>query len=227
MKNQRNKIISLSFIGFAVLFCSIQSCKKKEAQQARKVSLYTQADAVEPRDTVIIDSRLTFLEATAGTRAPKSILDELILMDVLYKSTDQRLHQGQILTNKKIENDIRNMFVFMLENDFVIEKAIPIVHYNWDDSLSMDDNNTYSFCYRNVSYSKHARGMAIDINPRFNPLRWKNADYPNQPEGAVLDTTVNGTLYSGHRVVEEFQRLGFRWGHTFSKYYDDHHFEKR
>ena len=189
--------------------------------------MYTQADAVEPRDTVIIDSRLTFLEATAGTKAPKSILDELFLMDVLYRSTDQRLHQGQILTNKKIENDIRNMFVFMLENDFVIEKAIPIVYYSWDDSLSMDDNNTYSFCYRNVSYSKHARGMAIDINPRFNPLRWKNTDRRNQPEGAVPDTTVNGTLYPGHKVVEEFRRLGFRWGHTFSKYYDDHHFEKR
>lgn len=227
MKNQRNKIISLFFIGFAVLLCSVQSCKKNGTEQARTGSLLTQADTVEPLDPVIIDSRLTFREATAGTKAPKSILDELILMDVLYKSTDQRLHQGQILTNKKIENDIRNMFVFMLENDFVIEKAIPIVHYNWNDSLSMDDNNTYSFCYRNVSYSKHARGMAIDINPRFNPLRWKNADRPNQPEGAVPDATVNGTLDPGHRVVEEFRKLGFRWGHTFSKYYDDHHFEKR
>lgn len=210
-----------------MLLCSVQSCKKNGTEQVRKGSLHTQTDTVESMDTVIIDSRLTFLEATAGTRAPKSILDELILMDVLYKSTDQRLHQGQILTNKKIENDIRDIFVFMLENDFVIEKAIPIVYYSWDDSLSMDDNNTYSFCYRNVSYSKHARGMAIDINPRFNPLRWKNTDRPNQPEGAVPDTTVNGTLYPGHKVVEEFRRLGFRWGHTFSKYYDDHHFEKR
>ena len=227
MRSRHNQIIPFFFIGFALFFCSLQSCKKKEARQARAVSLPTRADTVECVDTVIIDSRLTFREATAGTKAPKSILDELVLIDVLYKSTDRRLHQGQILTNKKIENDIRNMFAFMLENDFVVEKAIPIVHYNWNDSLSMDDNNTYSFCYRNVSYSKHARGMAIDINPRFNPLRWKNADRPHQPEGAVPDTTVNGTLYPGHIVAEEFVRLGFRWGHTFSKYYDDHHFEKR
>ncbi len=225
MKSQHN--IVFFFIGFAVLLCSVQSCKKNGTEQTRTGSLLTQAGTVEPRDSVIIDSRLTFQEATAGTKAPKSILDELILMDVLYKSTDQRLHQGQILTNKKIENDIRTMFVFMLENDFVIEKAIPIVHYSWSDSLSMEDNNTYSFCYRNVSYSKHARGMAIDINPRFNPLRWKNANGSSQPENAVLDTTVNGTLYPGHVVVEEFGRLGFRWGHSFSKYYDDHHFEKR
>ncbi len=69
--------------------------------------------------------------------------------------------------------------------------------------------------------------MAIDINPRFNPLRWKHLDRPNIPEGAVLDTTINGTLYPGHPVVDEFRNKGFRWGHTFSKYYDDHHFEKR
>jgi len=91
----------------------------------------------------------------------------------------------------------------------------------------MADNNSYSFCYRNISYSRHATGMAIDINPRFNPLRRKSGDRPNIPADAVQDTTVNGTLYPGHPVVKEFLKKGFRWGHTFSKYYDDHHFEKR
>ncbi|MDR2816555.1 MAG: M15 family metallopeptidase, partial [Proteiniphilum sp.] len=56
---------------------------------------------------------------------------------------------------------------------------------------------------------------------------WKTEKRPNQPEGAVLDTTVNGTLYPGHPVVEEFGKLGFRWGHSFTKFYDDHHFEKK
>ncbi|MEA4979949.1 MAG: M15 family metallopeptidase [Petrimonas sp.] len=227
MESCRIKIESLFFIGFMVLAGAVLSCKKNSSQQAGAVPLPIQADTVEPGDTIIVDSGITFEEAIAGTEAPKSILDELVLLDVLYKSVDNKLHQGQILTNEKIGDDIRNMFGFMLENDFIIEKAIPIVHYNWNDSLSMDDNNTYSFCYRNVSYSKHARGMAIDINPRFNPVRWKSAARPNQPEGAVPDTTVNGTLYPGHIVVKEFNKLGFRWGHTFSKYHDDHHFEKR
>lgn len=175
----------------------------------------------------IIDSNYTFEEAIKDSEAPESIIDKLELIDVFYLSTDDKIHKGQIITNRQIADNIREVFSYMLKKGFVIEKAIPIVRYGWNDSLSMDDNNSYSFCYRNVSFSKHAEGLAIDINPRFNPLRWKNSDNTDQPVGAVSDTTVNGTLYPDHPVVNEFRRLGFRWGHTFTKYYDDHHFEKR
>lgn len=174
----------------------------------------------------IIDASYSFEEAIAATKAPQDIIDQLTLFDVVYLSTDGQVHRGQILSNKEIAEDIRKIFQFMLDKEFVIEKAIPIVKYDWSDSLSMDDNNSYSFCYRDITYSKHATGMAIDINPRFNPLRWKREERPNKPEGAVSDTMVNGTLYPGHPVVEEFRRLGFRWGHSFTKFYDDHHFEK-
>ena len=213
---------------FSVLMGLIACTNSKK--QPKKVAIFPADTLVvaEPvKEDTIIDARYTFEEAIAGTKAPQSVINQLELFDVIYLSTDGKIHKGQILSNKKIAEDIRQMFRFMLDEGFVIEKAIPIVKYNWSDSLSMDDNNTYSFCYRNVTYSKHANGMAIDINPRFNPLRWKKVNRPNQPEGAVLDTTVNGTFYPGHPVVEEFKRLGFKWGHVFSKYYDDHHFEKR
>ena len=178
-------------------------------------------------DTIIIDSNYTFEEAIEGANAPQEVIDELELLNVLYISTDNKLHQGQIVTNKRIAKDIKEIFQLMLAQEFVIEKAIPIVTYNWIDSLSMADNNTYSFCYRNISYSFHAKGRAIDINPRFNPLRWKTENRPNQPHGAVLDTTVNGTLYPNHPIVKEFTKRGFRWGHYFSKFWDDHHFDKK
>lgn len=175
----------------------------------------------------IIDSNYTFEEATKGSQAPEEIINMLELVDVFYLSTDNKIHKGQVLTNRQIAGNIREIFNYMLEKGFIIYKAVPIVRYDWSDSLSMDDNNSYSFCYRNISYSKHAEGMAIDINPRFNSLRCRDSDKTDQPVGAVSDTTVNGTLYPGHPVVDEFRRLGFRWGHYFTKYYDDHHFEKR
>lgn len=216
-------ILSLSTL--IALYACHPSQNKEENLPTEENS--TPNEVHQKTDTIIIDSRYTFTEAIEGANAPQAVIDELELIDVNYISTDNKLHQGQILTNKQLVADIKELFQLMLEQEFVIEKAIPIVAYNWSDSLSMAYNNTYSFCYRNVSYSLHAKGRAIDINPRFNPLRWKTKNLPNQPPGAVLDTTVNGTLYPNHPIVKELKKRGFRWGHYFNKYWDDHHFDKK
>lgn len=220
---------------FFLIFLIILSCNNNRRDSATPADIHADSTAEDLQNIIqepvlpdtIIDASYTFDEAVEYSEAPEEIISQLELVDVYYISTDGKIHKGQVVTNRQIANDIKEIFSFMLDEGFVIEKAIPIVKYGWNDSLSMADNNSYSFCYRNISYSKHATGMAIDINPRFNPLRWKNIDRPNTPAGAVLDTTVNGTLYPGHIVVNEFRKLGFRWGHTFTKYYDDHHFEKR
>lgn len=220
---------------FFLIFLIILSCNNNRRDSATPADIHADSTAEDLQNIIqepvlpdtIIDASYTFDEAVEYSEAPEEIISQLELVDVYYISTDGKIHKGQVVTNRQIANDIKEIFSLMLDEGFVIEKAIPIVKYGWNDSLSMADNNSYSFCYRNISYSKHATGMAIDINPRFNPLRWKNIDRPNTPAGAVLDTTVNGTLYPGHIVVNEFRRLGFRWGHTFTKYYDNHHFEKR
>jgi hypothetical protein len=220
------KRLKFSLFVFLMIGMACSHSMKQSVVESEKIERTDSIQLQFAQDT-IIDSDYTFSEAIAGSSAPKYIIDKLKLITVHYVSTDGRIHRGQILTNSHIADDLSEMFDFMLYHDFVVEKVIPIVRYNWDDSLSMDDNNSYSFCYRNASYSKHAIGMAIDINPRFNPVRWKIGNLPNEPEGAVMDTTVNGTFFEGHLVVEEFRKRGFRWGHSFSKYYDDHHFEKR
>ncbi|MCE5204999.1 MAG: M15 family metallopeptidase [Porphyromonadaceae bacterium] len=214
-----------------ILLCTgilLLSClgPQKKPKPISEIANRTPETDILKHDTVI-DASYTFEEAIAGTKAPQVIIDRLILFDVLYHSVDGKIHQGQILSNKEIASDITYMFKFMLNEGFVVEKVIPVVRYDWSDSLSMANNNSYSFCYRNTSYSKHATGMAIDINPLFNPLQKKGVGHPNIPAGAVQDTTINGTLYPGHLVVKEFLKRGFRWGHSFSKYYDNHHFEKK
>ncbi|MDD4971729.1 MAG: M15 family metallopeptidase [Paludibacter sp.] len=179
------------------------------------------------KQSITVDCNYTFEEATRGTRAPEEIIAQLKLINVKYYSTDRKIHQGQILTNTKIADKIEILFHYMFYHKFPIAHAIPIVKYNWNDDLSMQANNTYSFCYRDEGFSKHATGMAIDINPYFNPVRWK-AGYEtriNKPVGAHHDTSIPGTFYSFHPVVQEFRKLGFHWGHNFSAKYDDHHFD--
>ena len=91
-------------------------------------------EAPQETDTIIIDSSYTFAEAIEGANAPKEVIDELELINVTYISTDNKLHQGQILTSKELVTDIKELFQLMLEHEFVIEKAIPIVAFNWSDS---------------------------------------------------------------------------------------------
>ena len=208
---------------------SLVSCKplKKEIQVVNVLNTVSNEDSI-CRDTLIVDSHYTFDEAIAGTKAPKEIINQLELIDVQYYSTDEKLHKGQILTNKALASDLKEIFKFILKSKFAIQHAIPVQKYKWQDDLSMQDNNTYSFCYRNQNFSKHATGMAVDINPYFNPVRWKEGfDYrQDRPFDAHRDTTVNGTFYASHPVVQEFIKKGFFWGHNFKMKFDDHHFEK-
>ena len=42
----------------------------------------------------IVDCNYTFEEAIAGSDAPQKIINELVLLDVRYYSTDNKIHKG-------------------------------------------------------------------------------------------------------------------------------------
>ena len=208
-----------------VLILAVMSCRTEPQKVViKKHTVHKKAVSLP-----IVDCNYTLEEAIAGTRAPQHIIDQLELIVVRYYSVDGKLHQGQILTNKRMAEKIKSMFEIMLKVRFPVAHAIPVVKYNWDDEQSMEDNNTYSFCYRNAGFSKHAKGLAIDINPFFNPVRWKGGyTYrKDKPVGAVYDPNVPGTFSVDSKMVHQFKELGLRWGHSFSMKYDDHHFELR
>lgn len=224
MTNCNNHIYQkISSIILLILVIFFVACSHKK-DRPKKTSPHSRK-----ADTVIVDCQYTFEEATEGSKAPRDIIMQLELIDVKYISTDKKLHQGQILTNKRMSATIRKMFTIMLTHKFPVASAIPVVKFENNDDLSMEANNTYSFCYRNTSYSKHSIGMAIDINPFFNPVRWKpGTPYRMQkPAHAVYQTDVNGTFYPDHPIVIAFKKLGLKWGHNFSTKFDDHHFELR
>lgn len=180
------------------------------------------------QNQVIIDSSLTFEDATAGINIPQSILQSLILIDVQYYSFDDKLHQGQLLIHKSAEKDLLEIFEIIKEIRFPIEKAVPIVKYGWNDEASMKANNTSAFNYRKVRGSQiisyHSKGLAIDINPMLNPQIKRNLIIP---ESAVYDKSRAGTLTDTSRVVKEFRKRGWIWGGSWRSSKDYQHFEKR
>jgi len=182
----------------------------------------------QKEDEIIIDSNYNLKEAIQGIEIPKSIITKLILIDVKYFSFDQKLHRGQIVANRSVENDIKEIFKFIKELKFPIAKVIPIVRYKWNDEASMNDNNTTAFNFRNVKgykiLSAHSLGLAIDINPLQNPhVKGKFV----QPPAAKYDMKVPGTIKRDSKIVFEFRKRGWQWGGTWRSSKDYQHFEKK
>ena len=88
--------------------------------------------------------------------------------------------EGELICNKAIAQDLTEIFYELYCNEYQLEKVLLIDEYNGDDTASMEDNNTSCFNYRPVegtsSLSKHALGLAIDINPFYNPYITYNKD---------------------------------------------------
>lgn len=178
-------------------------------------------------DKVIVDCNYTFDEAISGMSIPKSILKKLTIVDVEYFSFDAKLHKGQIVVNKSVVKDIKEIFEFIKKSKFPIGKVIPVVKYNWSDEASMNDNNTSAFNYRKVAGQKvlspHAYGLAIDINPLQNPHIKRNHISPSK---AIYNIKSQGTILKDSKLVKEFKNRGWQWGGLWKSSKDYQHFQK-
>jgi hypothetical protein len=183
---------------------------------------------IQDDSKIIIDCNFTFEEAISGIEIPKSILNQITLIDVEYYSVDNKLHKGQLLLNKKAVKDIKEIFEFIKSSHFPVAKVIPVVKYNWSDQASMEDNNTSAFNYRKVKgykvLSPHSYGLAIDINPLQNPhVKGKTI----QPINAKYDVKVPGTISRDSKLVTEFRKRGWQWGGLWRSSKDYQHFERK
>lgn len=182
----------------------------------------------EFQEQIIIDSKMTFEESVAGIELPREILNQLELVNVQYYSFDGKMHQGQVLINKKVKKDVVEIFEVIKEIKFPIAKAIPISRYNWDDERVMLDNNSSAFNYRNIKGTRiksyHLYGLAIDINPMQNPHIKRGKVYP---ENATYNPETLGTFTKDNLIVKEFIKRGWSWGGNWKSSKDYQHFEKR
>ena len=179
-------------------------------------------------EEIITDSAMSFAEAIAGTTAPEEIIDSLSLCDILYYSFDGKRHQGQIIVNCALEDDVYEIFALMEKLKFPVSKVIPIVAYQWDDQNSMADNNSSSFNFRVIDgttkLSLHSFGRALDLNPVQNPVIYPHGVIA--PEGAKYSPAKAGAFTANNPVVQEFLNRGWHWGGNFAQPKDYHHFEK-
>ena len=141
-----------------------------------------------------------------------------------------------MIVNQKIETDILEIMRELYEQKYPIEKMVLVDEYGAEDEKSMEDNNSSAFNYRVIAgsskLSKHSQGLAIDINPRFNPcVRTSNGELTVEPSNGM--EYADRTREFEHKITETdlcyqlFTAHGFQWGGSWNSLKDYQHFEKK
>lgn len=156
---------------------------------------------------------------------------------VLHHNAAGEIQMGEMICNKSIADKLVKIFRQLYDAQYKIERMVLIDNYDADDERSMTANNTSCFNYRVVkgstTLSKHAKGLAVDINPLYNP-------YVKKGKRRTLIQPVAGRKYAFNRdrrrdisykidhndlAYKLFTAQGFRWGGDWVSLKDYQHFE--
>lgn len=165
-------------------------------------------------------------------------LTDLSYIGVLYNDFEGNIAQGELICNNSIALDLVEIFEELYRNGYQFERIELIDEYGGDDTLSMENNNTSCFNYRIVDgsnhLSKHAYGLAIDINPFYNPYVVFNKDGSGEtyisPKGSEVyaDRSKNFPykIDENDLCYKLFIEHGFTWGGNWNSSKDYQHFQK-
>ena len=163
---------------------------------------------------------------------PVSDLRHLRLM---HKDLEGNVLSGEMICNKLIADDLIDIFGQLFDAGYPIEKICLIDEYDADDEFSMRDNNSSCFNFRFVSHtnriSRHGYGLAVDINPRYNPyIKFVDGRKSIEPANGVAfeDRSVEFPykIVKGDLCCRLFEAHGFEWGGDWSDCKDYQHFCK-
>lgn len=182
-----------------------------------------------------IKEKITGISYPADDDRAAISYDMLRYVHVLYYDFDNECQSGELICHKAIARDLTEIFYALYEARYPIEKIKLVDEYQGDDDLSMQDNNTSCFNYRALPsgrLSNHAYGLAIDINPLYNPYITyaKDGTVKIAPQGgenyADRDQTFIGKIDKEDLAYQLFLQHGFTWGGNWRSSKDYQHFEK-
>jgi hypothetical protein len=177
--------------------------------------------------STVVDGRLS-LEAAIGPGVPAEVVRTLDVREVGYVGFDGRHHRGRIVCARSRCQDLSDLFDTLERSGFPLRSVMPVAAFGGSDSLSMDKDNSYCFAWRGMwgtnAPSSHAKGLALDLNPRENPAFHHGRAVPI---GARHDLSVPGTLSDTSLAVRFLRHRGWRWGAHWRRVQDWQHFEAR
>ncbi|KXG75480.1 M15 family metallopeptidase [Thermotalea metallivorans] len=196
---------------------------KKEIKGEEKVQF-----TFQPLPKAIADK----VEGVSWKKDSPVKLEDLSYVKVLHWGFDGKIHEGELIVHKHLAQEVAEIFQILYGSKFPIEKIRLIDVYDANDDLSMADNNTSAFCFREVAgrkgvLSTHSYGMAIDINPVQNPYVRGEKVSPEAGRDYLDRTNVRkGMIIKDDACYKAFKDRGWTWGGEWKTVKDYQHFEK-
>src|SRR3954453_19423072 len=145
-----------------------------------------------------------------------------------YWGFDGERRIGRIVVRRTVTGDVVTAFRSLYRAHFPIRAIVPVSAYKGSDDASMAADNTSAFNCRRVegssSWSEHAYGEAIDVNPVENPYIAGGRVQPAAARAYLNRTRVRrGMAVEGGALVRAFEAVGWRWGGRWTSPRDYQH----
>jgi hypothetical protein len=156
-------------------------------------------------------------------------LEQLSYVTVAHWGFDGAVHTGELIVHADHARAIVDVFARLHDARFPIEQMRVIRSDELDLPPTGDGNITTSFVCRpavgSTSWSMHASGLAIDINPFHNPYVKGDLVLPELASAYANRSHVRaGMILEGDVVTEAFAAIGWHWGGRWTSLTDPMHF---
>jgi len=159
--------------------------------------------------------------------------EDLRYVTVSFWGFDGNHHTGELIVAAGQADDIAGVFAQLHAVRFPIEGMRIVTPSDVVARRTGDGNNTASYVCRQVtggtSFSEHALGLAIDINPFQNPYQ-RNEEVIPALASSYLDrsSALPGMIVAGDPagdvVIAAFATIGWAWGGNWNSLKDYQHF---
>ena len=221
---------SLPVLSAADAAASVSSLPISEADADGRVT-WQEGFFYEPLSEEV-KARITGISYGEGCIVP---YEDLRYLNILYVDFHGETQVGEIICNQAIAQDLVEIFYELYLAGYPLESVRLVDEFGGDDTLSMEHNNTSCFNFRVVdgtsNLSKHAYGLAIDVNPLYNPyVTWPGGKQRVSPAAAA--PFADRSLDFPNKIDEDdlcyqlFAERGFTWGGHWRTMKDYQHFQK-
>jgi hypothetical protein len=154
----------------------------------------------------------------------------LRLITMTYRGFDHRVHIGRMVVNAAVTGKLILVFRKLFAMHYPIRRMVPVDAYRGSDFASIEADNTSAFNCRDAtgssSWSEHAFGLAVDLNPCENPYVSANGYEAHKRCRKYVDRSLHGRgiIHAGDKVVRAFASVGWSWGGIWQGAHDYQHF---